>query len=216
MFINDHHGVRLLCASALVSMAAALGACGGGGDDQPHAAAGSPQRPLVGKIEAETQSGRKNESTQKAAQKGTASQGEAAAADAPNYSKLLARQTKKPRSRFTPCNLVSPSQARAILGGEIQAPLEAPQGPTCIYRTKSGSSFVTVAVQTLKLDRAMKQLHDRRMVSVSEHPAYCGVYGQPMLYAGLSGGRVLTIGARCGIAKQFAAHAVQAFDHTTD
>jgi hypothetical protein len=209
MLSITHHGMRLLCVSALVSMGVALGACGGGDDQQQAAAPGSQQRPVVGKLEAETQSGRKNESTQKADKTGK----EAAAADqAPGYGKLLQRQSKKPKSRFTPCNLVSPRQARAILGAEIQAPLEAPQGPTCIYRTKSGSSFVTVAVQSVKLDRAMKHLRDRRMVSVSERPAYCGVYGQPMLYAELPGGRVLTIGARCTVARKFAAQAVQAYD----
>jgi hypothetical protein len=211
MITMSHHGVRLLCLSALVSMGAALGACGG--DKQEAAAPGTQQRPLVGKIAPETQSGRKNETTQTAAK---AAKATAAAEEAPGYSKLLQRQSKKPKSTFTPCNLVSPSQARAILGGEIQAPLEAPQGPTCIYRTKSGSSFVTVAVQSVKLSQLTRRMHGRRMVSVSERPAYCGVYGQPMLLAELPGDRVLTIGARCKVAKQFAARAVQAFDHTTD
>jgi hypothetical protein len=211
MITMSHHGVRLLCLSALVSMGVALGACGA--DKQEAAAPGTQQRPLVGKIEPETQSGRKNETTQTAAK---AAKATAAAEEAPGYSKLLQRQTKKPRSTFTPCNLVSPSQARAILGGEIQAPLEAPQGPTCIYRTKSGSSFVTVAVQSVKLSQLTRRMHGRRMVSVSERPAYCGVYGQPMLLAELPGDRVLTIGARCNVAKQFAARAVQAFDHTTN
>ena len=212
MLSTNHHGVRLLCLSALVSMGAVLGACGG---DKPQApAAGTPQRPLVGKIAPETASGRQNETTQT---KTTAQSKAAAAADqAPNYNKLLQRQTKKPRSNFTPCNLVSPGQARAILGGAIQAPLEAPQGPTCIYRTKSGSSFVTVAVESLKLDQVKSRLHGRRSVSVSERPAYCGVYGQPVLYAALSGGRVLTIGARCGVARQFAAKAVKAYDQTAE
>jgi hypothetical protein len=214
MLSVQRHGVRLLCLSALVSTGAALAACGG--NDQPQAVAGSQQRPLVGKIEAETQSGRKNESTQKAASAGKDTAATPEQQAAPGYAKLLQRQTKKPKSRFTPCNLVSPSQARAILGGEIQAPLEAPQGPTCIYRTKSGSSFVTVAVQSVKLSQLTRRMHGRRMVSVSERPAYCGVYGQPMLLAELPGDRVLTIGARCKVAKQFAARAVQAFDHTTN
>jgi hypothetical protein len=208
MITINHHGMRLLCLSALVSTGAVLGACGG---DKPQAAApGTQQRPLVGKIAPETQSGRNNETTQ------TAAKASAAADEAPGYTKLLARQSKKPKSTFTPCNLVSPSQARAILGGEIQAPLEAPQGPTCIYRTKSGSSFVTVAVQSVKLSQLTRRMHGRRMVSVSERPAYCGVYGQPMLLAELPGDRVLTIGARCKVAKQFAARAVKAFDHTTN
>jgi hypothetical protein len=215
MLTINRHGARLLCLTALVSVGVALGACGGDDKPQASAAPGTPERPVVGKLEAETQSGRQNESTQEAAKAGKAGKAAAAADDAPNYGKLLQRQTKKPRSTFTPCNLVSPSQARAILGGEIQAPLEAPQGPTCIYRTKSGSSFVTVAVQSLKLEQASKRLRDRRMVSVSERPAYCGVYGQPMLYAELPGGRVLTIGARCGVARKFAARAVKAYDHTT-
>jgi hypothetical protein len=226
MLKTHHHLARLLCVAALASAGTALGACGGGDDAKPQAAAGSPQRPLVGKITEETApSGRKNEATvkpAKGAEKATAQAGTATGAPAsseagsdetPGYGKLLDRQTKKPKSRFTPCNLVSPGQARAILGGELQAPLEAPQGPTCIYRTKSGSAFVTVAVQAAKLSQATKRLRDRRMLSTFQRPAYCGTYGQPMLYAELPGGHVLTIGARCAVAKKFAAHAVQAYDH---
>jgi hypothetical protein len=184
-----------LLALALAGVAVLLSACGGAPNaGKPATAPGTPDNPMVAKLSEESPSGGGNE---------------AAASTAPGYKKLVERQTKKPRSQFTPCNLVTPAQASAILGGPIRAPLEAPQGPTCIYRTKTGTTFVTVAVQPLDLSRVKKQLRGQQRVAVSGRPAFCGVYGQPMLYAGLKDGRVLAIGARCKVAQRFAARAVE-------
>jgi len=193
---NTRTGARLLSVLAVVSLGAVLSACGSDAASKT-APKGGPDNPLVGKLAEETSSGRRNEA---ATSKDT---------EAPGYKKLLERQTKKPRSAFTPCNLVSPAQARSILGGPIQAPLEAPQGPTCIYRTKSGSSFVPVAVQSTDLALLKRRMRDPQRIAVSGRSAYCGVLGQPMLYADLADGRVLAIGARCKVARQFAAKAVQ-------
>jgi hypothetical protein len=190
--------MRLLCVLAFMTVATPLAACGGG--DAPKAGPpGSPDNPMVGKLTQETHAGPTSE----------ADVSKDGKSEAPGYQKLLERQTKRPRSQFTPCNLVSQAQARAILGAPIQAPLEAPQGPTCIYRTRSGSSFVTVAVQSLDLARVKRQLRGQRRIAVSGRTAYCGVYGQPMLYAALADGRVLSIGARCKVARLFANRAVQ-------
>jgi hypothetical protein len=176
---------RPLCALTLVALAGLLTACGGG-TDKP-AAPGSPQNPLVGK----NTPGAKQSS-------------EVGGSNAPGYQKLLERQTKKPQSNFTPCNLVTKAQAQAIMGAQIQDPLEAPQGPTCIYRTRDGRNFITVAVQPVKFATIKRQLADRKAVAIHNRTAYCGRYGQSMLYMPLSGGRVLSVAARCKVAKRFA------------
>ena len=54
---------------------------------------------------------------------------------------LVEQQSNKPAKRFTPCNLVTAPQARAIVGAPIEQPFEAPQGPTCIYRSRDGEEL---------------------------------------------------------------------------
>jgi hypothetical protein len=193
---RHHHpgsGLRALCLLAVAALL--LTACGGGEGGAAKGPPGSRSNPLIGDTSAETKS------------KGPAN--EAASAQAPGYQRLLEKQTARPRSGFTPCNLVRPAEASQFLGAAVRAPLEAPQGPTCIYRTKTGAGFVTIAVQRLDFKLIRRQMRDRRRVAVSGRPAYCGNYGQPMLYAPLAGGRVLTIGARCGVAQRFASLAVR-------
>jgi hypothetical protein len=190
---NRRIGVRLLCLIALVTAAALVSACGGSDKAPP----GSPQNPMVGKPTQAAPGGRSNEG-----------QAHSQASSEPGYQKLVERQSSKPASRFTPCNLVSRAQAKAILGGPVQAPFEAPQGPTCIYRRQGGKTFITLAVQPLDFDRVKKQMRSRQAVEVGNRSAYCGTYGQPMLYVSLSGRRVLSIAAPCDVAKQFAARAV--------
>jgi Protein of unknown function (DUF3558) len=185
---------RVLSLLALLTVAAQLSACGGNAARKA-GPPGSRSNPMVGNTAAEDQAKAKVSEAP-------------AATPAPGYQGLLDRQTSKPRSGFTPCNLVSPSQARAILGTPIAAPVEAPQGPTCIYRPRKGPGMVTIAVQTLDLKAIRRNLHDPKPIAVGGRRAYCGVYGQPMLYAGLPGGRVLSIGARCKVARQFASRAV--------
>jgi hypothetical protein len=185
--------VRPLCLIALVTAAAALTACGDASKPSPP---GSPDNPLVAKPTEETSTDRSNEAAK-------------ASEDTPGYQKLVERQSSRPRTRFTPCNLVTKAQAGAILASPVQAPLQAPQGPTCIYRTRAGKSFVTIAVQSRDFGTLKRQIQRPQRVSVSDRPAYCGTYGQPMLYASLSRGRVLSVSAPCGVAKQFAMKAVQ-------
>ena len=188
--------MRLPCLIALVLMAALLSACGGA--SKPSSAPGTPENPLVARTTPDaTAAGRVNEgATPKAAEQ-------------PGYQKLVERQGRKPRTRFTPCNLVTKAQAHAIVGAPIQDPLEAPQGPTCIYRSQDGKSFVTLAVQTLEFSKLKRQIRKLRTVDVSDRKAYCGTYGQPILYVPISSGRVLSIAAPCAVAKQFAITAVR-------
>jgi hypothetical protein len=182
-----HSGARLLCLAALAAPIALAGC----GDDSESAAApqGSPQNPL-----AATQVGDKNEG--------------GAGAPAPGYQKLVERQSNAPEDRFTPCNLVTRAQARTILGAPIQQPLEAPQGPTCIYRSRDGKSFITLAVQQSDIGALKNQMRQREKVDVGSRTAYCGNYGQPMLYVPLPGGNVLSVAGHCDVATKFAATAL--------
>jgi hypothetical protein len=191
--------IRTPLSLAVLGAAALLSACGGS-SDQP--APGTPGNPLVAQSSEAPQGARRNE----AAAPGAAER------DAPGYKKLLERQPRAPRSRFTPCNLVPERQARAIVGAPIEQPFEAPQGPTCIYRSRDGKRFITLAVQSVDVNRAKRQLRERRRVDVSGHTGYCGRLGQDLLYVKVSRGRVLSVAAPCTVAKRFAVEAVQRLD----
>jgi len=104
---------------------------------------------------------------------------------------------------------VTKAQAGAILGAAMREPFEAPQGPTCIYRTRSGKGFVSVAVQATDIRKLAPRLRLRQRVAVSSRVGYCGTYGQPMLYLPLSRGRVLSVSGHCAVAKRFALKAVR-------
>lgn len=191
--------MRPLALVALATVAIAVTACGG--DAKPPAAPGSTEKPLVGRQPTPgggTAGGRSNEAAASGAK-----------AKTPDYGALLDSQSSHPRSRFTPCNLVTEKQAQGILGVPLQDPIEAAQGPTCIYRSKDGRSFVTLAVQSLDFAKLKPRLRLPRRVTVADRTAYCGTYGQPMLYVPLSSGRVLSVAGRCDIARRFAGRAVR-------
>jgi hypothetical protein len=191
---------RLWCAAAVVAVAGALAGCGSHGPSAP----GSPENPLVARSQEPPQNGRTNEAR---AQKGKASGQAEAGTKAPNYQQLLERQTSRPEQRFTPCNLVTPARARAILGAPIRPPVEAPQGPTCIYSARSGDSFTTIAVQRLRFSDLARQLRPKR-VEIPGVRAYCAER-QSTVYVPLGGGRVLTVGGPCDLAREFASAAVK-------
>jgi len=176
--------VLLGCIAATTLLA------GCGGNEKP-AAPGSPENPLVGK-------------TQQASEKRTAAE--------PSYKTLLKRQDGKSQSRFTPCGLVTRAQASAIVGEPVQLPFEAPQGPTCVYRTVKGHGLVTLAVQRAEFAKAKAHLQQPAKVDLGTRTGLCGQYGQPTLYAPLSHGRVLTVAAECSVAKRFAAQAVRSLN----
>jgi predicted small lipoprotein YifL len=173
-----------------VAAVATLAACG---NDRPPSPPGSRANPLVAKTQ-----------SQKAREPGSP-----AATAKPGYQQLLKRQQKAgPTTRFTPCNLVTRAQAGVILGGPIRPLLEAPQGPTCIYRAEKGKDLVTVAVQQVDFKKVKGQLRQPTRLKIASRTAICGQYGQPMLYARLSSGRVLAVAASCPVAKQFASRAL--------
>jgi hypothetical protein len=103
---------------------------------------------------------------------------------------------------------VTESQARGILGRPVQQPVEAPQGPTCIYRPQSGKRLIALAVQQLDFDKVKPLLRKSRAITVADHTGFCGTYGQAMLFVPLSHLRVLTVSAPCAVAKAFATQAL--------
>ena len=107
-----------------------------------------------------------------------------------------------------PCRLVSRAQAEAILHQHLSVPQYAPLGPTCIYRRPGAKSYVTIAVEPMKLASLAPMMHKRTRVSVSGHPGFCGIYGQQTLFVGLKGGKVLAVVAPCQPARQLAAAAL--------
>jgi hypothetical protein len=177
--------MRRLCLVLLAVAATFLGACGGDDEPRTSAAPGTPENPLVAQPT-----------------------GDARGSETPSYESLLDSQTQKPRSSFTPCNLVPRAKAGAIMGADLKEPLEAPQGPTCIYQTRSGSEMVTVSVQALDFEGVRSQLRRAQPVSVDGQTAWCGQHGQPMLYMPLAQGEVLAVAGQCAIAKRFAASAL--------
>jgi hypothetical protein len=105
-----------------------------------------------------------------------------------------------------PCTLVSRSEAQAFVHGEVAKPVEAPQGPTCIYMVKGAKSFITLAVEASNFSKIapQSQLKARVTLSVAGHTAYCGQAGERMMVVPLANGKFLTIAAECPVATQFA------------
>jgi hypothetical protein len=178
-------GERVPCLIALALASVLLAACGG--SSKPSPPPGSPQNPLV-------------------------AQTAPAAGAKPGYQGLLESQASKPRSRFTPCNLVTKAQAQAIVGLPLRDPLEAPRGPTCIYRSQDGKRLITLAVQPLDFAKLKRRIRGRQAVSVANRSAFCGTLGAPVLYVELPKRRVLSVAAGCEVGKQFAAAAVRRLD----
>lgn len=184
------HSLLAVAAVALVA---------GCGDEAPAGSApGSADKPLVARA------------TDSQAREPGAARTHADASE-PGYQKLLKRQSGRPTQRFTPC-LVTQAQARAIVGEPIQELQEAPQGPTCLYRTEKGKGLITIAVQNLDFGKLTRQLAQPTRVDVSSRTGFCGQYGQPVLHVRLSRERVLTVAGPCAVAKRFAARAVERLD----
>jgi hypothetical protein len=104
---------------------------------------------------------------------------------------------------------VSRRQAGDLLGEAVRAPVEAPQGPTCVYRTEGGDRLVTVAVQALPFDRAARRLRDSQRIRLARHAAVCGSTGQPVVYVELPRRRILSIAAPCAVGLRFATTALR-------
>ncbi len=112
-----------------------------------------------------------------------------------------------------PCTLVTRAEAQAILGRPVATPVEAPQGPTCIYRPKGERNLITVAVESLAFSKVQpqSQLNDRVSLTIAGHAGYCGKAGAQQLVVPLKSGKFLAVVAPCPIAAAFAAKALSRY-----
>jgi hypothetical protein len=112
---------------------------------------------------------------------------------------------------LNPCTLVTREEAQTIVGKPVGNPVDAPQGPTCVYSVQGAKAPVTLAVQALHFStvKPQSQLQDRITLAIAGHSAYCGVAGVPTLIVPLSAGRFLSVVAPCPIAASFAAKALR-------
>jgi hypothetical protein len=177
-------------------VAALLAGCGGGGDGaQPPGPPGSADNPVRARQQSEASAGSEQAATTK-----------------PGYAKLLQRQTSKPSARFTPCNLVTKAEAKAILRTAVEEPVEAPLGPTCIYRAKHGKASVTLAVTAQSFAHATGQVEQPAALHVAGRRAVCGRLGQSTLFVSVGRGQTLSVAAPCVTALRFATTAVRHLD----
>jgi hypothetical protein len=211
--------VRPILILALALVAGGLAACGGddqakkgppGSESNPLVALPNPSRTRTPPTEApqgsEAVAPPKRPAQARRPQR-TATAQRGARSGSERAARTARKQPVRPASAQSPCSLVTKRQARAIIGAPIDAPLQAPQGPTCIYRAATGSQQVTLSVQTVGFAKLRKQLRDERAVRVLGRTAYCGTYGRRMLYLPLAHDRVLSIAAPCSTASRFAAKA---------
>lgn len=224
--------MRRLTAIALLLPALAMTACGGDGESQT-AAPGTPENPLRAlpnpqptRVPPTDETGGAAKSKAAAervsrpqsvivAQKRTQARNERARKAKARAKAKATAASRGPRKQLTPgpsaerpCSLVTKAQARAIIGQPLVEPLEAPQGPTCIYQSTAGRQLITLTVQTTDFQRLRSQIRAPRTVSIAQRTAVCGSYGRAMLYLPLSGGRVLTVSGPCTTASRIAAKAV--------
>ncbi len=178
---------RMIMVVAATSL---LAGCGGsGGSDSHPAALGTAENPVPARTVPEQSS-------------------EGSATTKPGYAKLVQRQGSKPKSRFTPCNLVTKAEAAAILASPIAQPTEAPLGPTCIYRSRNGKAFVTLAVQNLKFSQVSRKVSHAHKLRIGDRAAVCGRLDKQVLYVSLAPRRLLSIAGPCAVARKFATTAV--------
>lgn len=117
-----------------------------------------------------------------------------------------------PVNKTNPCKLVSVPEAKAITGGAIVGSLEAPLGPTCVYRpAQRKTSSITLDVESSNFAQITRQMNNRHQLTIRGHRAYCGLLGSQMLYVQLPGGRILHVTAPCPLAQRFAATALSHF-----
>ena len=110
---------------------------------------------------------------------------------------------------LNPCTLVSMPEAQSFTGGTVSGAVEAPLGPTCIYRPSGHSKTeITLALESNNATQLTKHLARRQQVTVSGHRAYCGHLGTQLLLVPLPDGQMLSVSAPCAVARQFAAAAM--------
>ena len=108
---------------------------------------------------------------------------------------------------LNPCTLVSLTEAQSFTGGAVMGRVEAPLGPTCIYRAGKKSQ-ITLAVESIDSTQVTKHMARRQEISVAGRQGYCGHIGTQQLLVPLAGGQTLAVSAPCAVARQFATAAL--------
>jgi len=110
-----------------------------------------------------------------------------------------------------PCKLVTAAEASALFGAQVADPIEAPLGPSCIFRSREREDFVSIALQQMEEKHLEPLIRDRDKLDVDRLTGYCGPGEGSNLLVPLSSGRVLTIeggAGGCELAKAFAFQAL--------
>lgn len=111
-----------------------------------------------------------------------------------------------------PCKLVSLSEAQTITNGSVAGTVDAPLGPTCVYKLANGSGDITLTVESLNVSQISHRMARPQTMNIAGHQAYCGTLGKQMLFVPLGQYQVLNVTAPCSIAQRFA---TQALSHLT-
>lgn len=131
------------------------------------------------------------------------------APQAPAVTSVSGQPTGGGGPQLDPCTLVTLSEAEGITGGSIANPVEAPLGPTCIYKPNGSKPWITISVETRGDFAGVTHLmRNGAPYTAGSHSAVCGQLGDEMVFLSLGGGRVLHVTAPCAIAKQFAIKAL--------
>ncbi len=216
MPIRFKPGAKLLCAIGLAAATLLIAACGGSSSTRSdsattpivHSAATTSQSAAAGKSVpyADTKAGRDVVSTGVVTHRPLHGTGGGEINDDNPGRADTGGHTATGQS--DPCTLVSRAEAQAIVGKPIGAPVDAPLGPTCIYRPAGAKSFITVAIESIDFATIKPLIHNRTQSTINGSTAYCGTYGQPTTFVPLSDGRVLDITAPCAVGARFAAEAL--------
>lgn len=108
-----------------------------------------------------------------------------------------------------PCRLVTRAEAGTIVKRPIASMGVAQQGPTCIYRPRGATTYITLALQSANLKLIRQHSRPLARVDLASRKGYCVKYGSVMLYVGLPGGKALNVTAPCQTAARFASRALQ-------
>jgi hypothetical protein len=109
---------------------------------------------------------------------------------------------------FNPCTLVSVAEAQAIVGGRIAGRIDAPLGPTCVYKLGGSKADITLTVEALRFSQVTRVMTKRKPVMIRHRAAYCGRLGIDVLLVPLGTSQLLNVTAPCAIAQRFAALAL--------
>lgn len=213
---------RLLAGAAIVSVSlGVLAGCGASSSSklQPQQAVRTPAQSSADAGGAGSQAQRGAPSGARTLGMPLTSSGQTHSGPVPERTSAVQRARSTPASTsddtrgekqaaLNPCRLVSAAEAQAIVGAPIAGQLEAPLGPTCVYRLSGSSRQITLAIESLGFHQVTHEMTRPRPITVGHRRAYCGRLGTSMLFVPLRPGRVLNVTAPCSTAQRFAALAL--------